>query len=431
MSSQESRRRVLLLAFAFPPENLTGAARPWRFYRYLPEFGYDPVVVTASTQDAQNPHPHVTGVEDRTRATRRRSFRRLFEAAIYRIFRPGDEGFLWMFDAFRVAGRLLAKRDRGTSTPSVSAIYSTFPSLNVHLVAMALKRRYGLPWIADFRDPLVGNSFTRHTALSNKVDEFLERRIFEEADALTVVSDAIADQWRGRYPAQAHKIHVLCNGYDPARPIVPLPIPKRPYRVLAHLGSFYGGRTPEPLVASVLRLIDAGRLDPAAIRVVFVGEFVVDSYPAETRALLDRLSGLGCLQYEDRIVPREEALNVMAMSDYLLLADNNRFREGHTFTIPAKIFEYVQVGRPILALTEKNSPVDRVLERSGVPVTVIEARLPDPEVDQRLYEFLQLRSDPVEPSAWFRDTFDGRRQTGTLAGILDSIIGSDIEPARR
>lgn len=403
---------MLLLAYAFPPENLTGAARPWRFYRYLPEFGYEPLVVTASTQDAENPHPNVTAVEDRTKASPRRSLRRLLEAAVYRIFRPGDEGFLWIFDALSAAGKLLC--------PPVSAIYSTFPSLNAHLVAMALKRRSGLPWIADFRDPLFGNSFVHHTAFSSRVDAFLERRIFEEADALTVVSDAMAGQWRQRYPAHARKIHVLCNGYDPARPILPLPIPERPYRVLAHIGSFYGGRTPEPLVASVLRLIEAGQLDPARIRVVFVGEFVIGSYPADTRALIDRLSGMGCLQYEDRIVPREEALNVMATSDYLLLADNNRFQEGHTFTIPAKLFEYIQVGRPILALTERDSEVDRVLGKSGVPVTVIEASLPDAEVDQRLFEFLQLPSEPVEPSTWFRDTFDGRRQTGTLAGIFDS-----------
>lgn len=424
MSDRLRPSRVLILSSAFPPENLPGAARPYRFYRYLPEFGYEPQVITASAQDPEQANVNVTHVADRTQASPRRSPRRLLEVAICRTIRPGEAGWLWMLDAFRAAERLLSlSGSTGStgSTGSISAVYSTFPSLNVHLVAMALKRRYRLPWIADFRDPLVGNPFFPHTRLSNWFDRFIERRIFAEADALTGVTDSIAAQWRDRYPQHAHKIHVIWNGFDPDQPVRRLPIPARPYRVLAHIGSFYGGRTPAPILGSIRRLIDSGRLNPAEFRLRFVGDYGEGFFTPQNRAIFDSLAEIGCLEYQDHHVPRAEALRIMAESDYLYLADNSFLQLG--YTVPAKLYEYVQIGRPILVTTSSNSPVDRILKQSGIPTVTIGGDMEEQEIDRRLLEFLQLPSEPVtEPSSWFRENFDGRLQTGTLAGLLDSIL---------
>lgn len=410
--------KVLILSSAFPPENLPGAARPYRFYRYLPEYGYEPLVLTASAQDPEHVNGNVTHVADLTQASPRRSPRRLLEAAICRTIRPGEAGSLWMLDAFRAADRLLV-------TGSISALYSTFPALNVHLVAMALKRRYRLPWIADFRDPLVDNPFFPHNRLSNWFDRLIERRIFSEADAVIGVTDAIAGQWRDRYPEHAHKIHVLWNGFDPDRPVRPLPIPARPYRVLAHIGSFYGGRTPAAILGSIRRLIDSGHLDPSKFRLRFVGDYGEGFFTPQTRSAFESIAKAGCLEYEDRLVPRAEALRIMGESDYLYLADNSSLEFG--YTVPAKLYEYVQIGRPILATTSSNSPVDRILKKSGIPTMTIGGDMDEQEVDRRLLEFLQLPSDPVTaPSSWFRDNFDGRLQTGTLAGLLNSIVLKSI-----
>ena len=418
LSPGQPKRKVLLLAYAFPPENLPGAARPWRFYRYLPEFGYEPFVITGSPQDPERPNANVTCVPDLTEASPPRSPRRLIQAAIRKTIRPGDVGSLWTPDAFGAAKQLLRKGP-------ISAVYSTFPSLNVHLVALALKKRHGLPWIADFRDALSDNIFGLRTKVSRLFEDSIEKWIVSEADALTIVSDAIADQWRKRYPRHAHKIHLLWNGFDPDQPVRPAPLPVRPYRVLAHIGTFYGGRTPAPVLGSVARLIERGQLDPARFRLRFVGDFT-----PENQTLFDMAARTGCLEYENRHAPRPEALRVMAESDYLLMADNNSLLAGLTFTVPAKLFEYIQVGRPILALTEPDSPVDRILKGSGIPIVTIQAGLPEPEVDRRLLNFLQLPSDPpIEPSAWFQETFDGRRQTGTLAALLNSIVLNSISKA--
>ena len=92
-----------------------------------------------------------------------------------------------------------------------------------------------------------------------------------------------------------------------------------------------------------------------------------------------------------------------------------------TFQVPAKLFEYVRVGRPILACTMKGSPVDRLLEESGIPNVRIYFDLSEEEIDARLADFLALPTDPVPMAPGFARKFDGTHQTGALARILDEL----------
>jgi len=408
-------QKVVLLAYDFPPTNLAGAARPWRFYRYLPESGYEPLVITASLQDPAKTPAGVIHVPDLTEDSIPYGVRWMARTAIRKTIRPGDIGMLWVPDALRAVERLLW---RGP----VRAIYSTFPALNAHLVALNLKRRYGLPWVADFRDPLCGNPFSAHTSLSRWFEHWMERTIFAEADILIGVTDRIVDRWRERYPQYAHKMHTIWNGFDPEDLICARPIAHAGRaRVMAHIGSFYGGRTPATVLGSILRLVQSGHIDPSAFRLRFVGDYGSGFFTPSIQVTFDNLARIGCLEFEDRQVPRSEALRVMTESDYLYLADNSSSQSG--YTVPAKLFEYVQVGRPILATTSTNSPVDYILRNSGIPYATLPPDATDERVDTCLAEFLKLPSDPVtSPSPWFHEKFDGRRQTGALAAFFDSVL---------
>jgi hypothetical protein len=104
--------------------------------------------------------------------------------------------------------------------------------------------------------------------------------------------------------------------------------------------------------------------------------------------------------------------------DSLLVLDTPSDRPAQ---VPSKLFEYVQVGRPILACTSKGSPVDRLLEESGIPGARIPYDAPDGEIDAKLSTFLKLPTDPVPMAESFAEKFDGRRQTGQIAGILNRI----------
>jgi glycosyltransferase involved in cell wall biosynthesis len=402
-----SLRRVLLLAFHFPPDNASGAARPNRFFQYLPEFGYQPEVITAAAPPI--PAEHVHSVPAPTRSPSRRTAGGLLEIALRKFVFPNDEGVLWAHNAARFAGALHRREP-------VAAVISTFPPVNTHLAALRLKRRYQLPWVADFRDPMLGNPFRRSTHMAEVAARFLEPRIFRKADAILSVTDVISDNWRRQYPNHADKIHTLWNGFDPDERIGPLPIPARQGRVIAHVGNLYGSRHPAVVLASLRRLLERDALASRQVRVHLVGE--LDQEIRRSYAeLFAGLEARQAIEYTSSL-PRPEALRIMGEANYLLLVD---MVGGDGYAVPAKLFEYLRIGRPILAVTSRGSPVERILASSGVPYRAVHPDDNQAHVDEQVLQLLHLSSEPVAPSAWFEETFDGRRQTAVLARLLDTL----------
>jgi hypothetical protein len=211
-------------------------------------------------------------------------------------------------------------------------------------------------------------------------------------------------------------MHVIWNGFDPEERLSPLPIPARPYRSLAHIGVLYRQRHPYTLVAALDSLISGGRLDPQKFRLCFLGPFHererFESHHA-TASLLRR----GCLEIRDELVPRPEANRTMATSDCLLLIDIVNLSH-EAYTVPAKIYDYILLGRPILALTGRQSPVERILAQSGVPHVCLYHSDCGPAVEEKLLQFFSLPPGPVSPSAWFLENFDGQRQAAAFRDLL-------------
>jgi glycosyltransferase involved in cell wall biosynthesis len=401
-------RPVLLLAFHFPPEGLPGAVRPARFFKYLPEFGYQPEVITGAVQAEVKDHIHALPAP--TYLPNKYTLAGAVEIMLHLAIWPSEMALLWSGPAFAKARRLIRNNQ-------VSAIVSTAPPLNVHLTALALKLRYGIPWIADFRDPMLDNPFRQDWGrICSAADHIVENQIFKHADAIVGVTDVVAGRWRVRYPQYAHKLHVLYNGYDPAENLAGVPIPPRPYRTLSHFGNFYGMRRPDIILNALVRLLAGNVLSPETVRIQFVGGFGEDII-AESGSKMAYLRQNGIVENID-LMPRPQALERMMGSDYLMLLD---IQEGEGYTVPSKLFEYIRVGRPILTVTQPDSPVERIISRSGVPHVLVHPGESEDSVAGKVQQLFELPSDPVKPSDWFLENFDGRRQTGTLASILESI----------
>src|SRR5580765_3631177 len=115
-------RKLLLIAYAFPPFPAPGSARAWRLYKYLPEFGYETHVITASLPDV--PKPRVTYVPPPSRS--------LTEMVLRKYAFPADEDVLWTPRALHAAENLVTQE-------KFDAVLSTFPYLNVHMAAYQLK----------------------------------------------------------------------------------------------------------------------------------------------------------------------------------------------------------------------------------------------------------------------------------------------------
>lgn len=414
--SEPCRPVVLILTLAFPPDPHSGAARPGRFAKYLARFGYEPVVICQTTPGRTAGSAAVRRVPLPAPRRVARALAGLGRLA-QRLLLPYDDGLPWAAHALVEAEAVLARRP-------IAAVLSTSPPAGSHLVALELKLRHGLPWVADFRDPLRGNPFRLRRWLF-PYDRLLEGLLFRHADALIANTDTTADLWRRHHPGIDGKVSVIWNGFDPEDRFDPTPIDPGDRRVLAHVGALYGRRHPGRLLASLLRLILTGELAADRVCVRLVGPIDGGCFEAN-REVVDALRSRGCLEYDGRQVSRDEARRAGLRADYLLLLDLNE--QEVDLQVPAKIFEYVRIGRPILAFTRRDSPVERILQGSGVPCRVVHHGASNAAVDDAVRGVFDLPTSSTRPSPWFEEQFDGRNQTRALAGILDRVRGGSPIP---
>lgn len=338
-------------------------------------------------------------------ASRRAELARL----VQRYCLPYNEQLPWVPHAVEAAGRLIREHNIG-------ALFSTSPPIASHLAALWIRRTYRLTWVADFRDPLAGNPFRTRRWLFH-YDEPLQRHIFREAGAVTATTDTLAGQWKSAYPELQSKFHTIWNGFDPEGRIEPRPLVHRQRSVVAHVGNLYGGRHPGPILESLDRLILAGRLDPASILVRLVGP-VEDNTFLRFRDVWRRLEQLGCAWAGRSTVPKEQADQEMAEADYQLILDLNE--TGANTQLPAKIFDCLLTERPVLACTNRGSPLSQILPETRIDHLCLYPDSPQEEADAAILRFLAPGPRRTRPCDWFWRQFDGIAQVGQLAGLLRS-----------
>lgn len=341
-------RRVLIVAYYFPPLGGIGSLRAVRMASHLPDHGWEPTVL-APSRGTYFMDPALTVPEQRVVRTRSLELSRtgtrllrtpkhgtdparvgparaLAQAAARRFVYYPDPQVGWY--PFAAAGGLrLLRRER------FDAIFSSSFPITAHLVARTLARRSAIPWVAEFRDPwsatLPADSPVRRRAAR------LEQAIAREASRLVMPSPS----WARRYgEAWGCPIGVVPNAHDGAPGI---PTGAEPASVLTYVGSFY----PEMQDLSALwpALTRLGEREPGLMpRLRFVG----DLHPIlrdeiERAGLADRLEVTG-------FVSHEEALRLMAASTALLVAGASDDRPPWQGQIPAKAFEYLASGRPIV-----------------------------------------------------------------------------------
>lgn len=403
-------KTVLMLAYYFPPQQTSGAVRPARFAKYLCDYGFHPIIVAGAPKETARLHdgpPDLPETPAQTTASRVGSVvLRITE----RLLREHSQRLHWAPNAASAAARVLRREP-------CDAIWSTSPPIATHLAAMYLAARFKLPWIADFRDPFA--DATRKPAPRALYGRKLERTIIRRAAAVIANNDAAADGWRQHFPEYSHKVHAIWNGFDPEEKFETPAARNSHSRVLAHVGDIYGARHPGAVLAGIDRLIERGVLHPGEIRVRLVGP-VEASSPLWAAPSFTRLLDQGRLDYTAHVVPRPESLRQICEADCLLLLDI--VGADRSVQVPAKLFDYIRAGRPILAVTPEDSPTRRVLMRSGIPHVCLQPDAPEPEVDDAVMKLLRLPAGRSCPSDWFYEAFDVRRHTAVLADLLDQAI---------
>ena len=363
-------KRVLLIAFHFPPLNFSsGLQRPLSLARYLPAHEWQPAVLTASATAYESADASSLAVlpDDLSvvRASALDAARHLAIAGWY----PGwlgipDRWSSW-FPCAVWAGLGLIRRFQ----PDV--LWSTYPLATTHLVGLVLHRISGLPWVADFRDPMVeqidGEWFPENQQV-RRARLWVERRVARHATAVTFCTGTARQIYLERYPERqpGQVAEVIANGFDP-EPFAlaeALPSSRRPGAamhgglLLVHSGMLYPGpdRDPGAFLTALLALRSSGEL-PANLRIVLRAT----GYDKTYQPVIDRLQLNDLVELAPPIGYRA-ALREMLDADGLLLF------QGHTSNpaVPAKVYEYLRARRPILAMADDAGETAALLRRAGV-----------------------------------------------------------------
>ena len=326
-----------------------------------------------------------------------------------------DEAVAWVPFAVR-SGRRVHR------TSPVDVLFSSAPPFSVHVAAGRLKQATGLPWVADFRDPWVGNPFAAPVSSRRAARELVtERWIVERADRVVVASSEMRDRFVERYPELESRFVFIPNGYDraDAAGIVPVAGPEGRFTIL-FAGSLYRpGELAAFLGGAELLLVRRPDLR-SRLRVQFVGRA-----NAENRAIAAAYTAPGrigdVVSFED-FVPRPQALARIAGADALLQLMTAA--PGTGMFVGGKLMEYLAFDRPILAVMPPGEG-RRLVE--GLPAGYVADVEPASVADalERL-----LDDSPAPRAADPAGRYDRINLAGELAAVLDEVVAEkNREPA--
>ena len=411
---QQAKPHVIMIGYYFPPAQEIGGFRPFRFYKYLRQMGYVCHVITA-TKPEEECSADIMYVADHLRpiwegSTKQRlSFKARMELLIRKLMFPGHIGIVWSVEVAARCHQILRDHPQDRFV-----LFSTYPPLGVLVAGLIVRLKERIPWVADFRDPIgvgVGvGPLPRYARFWNRV---LETLVFRTASAVVANAEGAGAGWRNRYPDAQRKLHVIYNGFDQDDAPTARELPPRNQKVTVHAGALYHGRNPDFFIESLARLRKQGVPEASSIRILLLG--VVDAKTGLNPALYDEGERDGWLELRPA-VPKRESQRMMEEADGLLLV-----QPQSSIQIPGKLFEYICIGRPILALVPKRSAVEQILEKAGVPYVCIYADDDSEAVDRKLLDFLRLPAAATRYSAWFEDNFNARHQAEQLAAIITAI----------
>lgn len=409
--------RVLIIAFHYPPDPAVGGLRAESIANRLTASGHQVQVVSSSlparSQRVEPGPVRVRRVPNILHVTRiwawlKQRFRS--DGPLAGVGADGGDPSWTPPAEISVARRfvlsLLAVPDgqQGWVPPAVAAgllsiaggidvIYTTAPPYSVHVAGLLLKTLTGVPWVAELRDPWVGNWKPQRvrSRIGDRLDSWIERCCFRAADRVVTVTESAGRQLIARGVVDPDGLAVIRNGVPRARP--PRAAPPRSNgreRVIVYAGSLYHRRDPRPFLEALAQLRREARLP--ALRVDFIGQ-CTHFEGQDVEAFTSRL-GLQDLVRFIPTMPHDECQERIHQADMLLL-----LAQGQPTQVPQKLYEYFAADRPMIVFADPDGETSEMLRAVGG-------------------HFLISGTDPCEIAEELAAAFGQRSPTGADSRIL-------------
>ncbi len=374
-------KKVLIITYYWPPAGGGGVQRWVKFVRYLREFGWEPVVYTVSNGDypifdaslqeevppgiavLKQPITEPYGIYARLTGKKKGEkvdanflsqgkklgWKEKLAVWVRGNFFIPDARFLWIKPSVRYLSGYLKDN-------MVDAVISTGPPHSCHVIALGVKRKFGLPWIIDYRDPWTQIDYfddLRLTRYARHRHETMEKSCLDNCDVIVTVGKTMAEDLESI--SSTRKV-VITNGYDEADRAGVGQASDGEFSVV-YIGTMNDARNPEVLWKTLAAFRDSGHPLAEAIKIKLVGK--------PEKVVYDSVKKYGVESMVEFVgyVSHKEAIRVQNTASVLLLVINRTSNNKSILT--GKIFEYLASGRPIICLGPKDGDAAEIIDTSG------------------------------------------------------------------
>nr|WP_321027161.1 glycosyltransferase [Clostridium neonatale] len=383
-------RKVLVIAYYFPPLGWSGVQRTLKFAKYLRDFDWEPIVVTVGKtkfsildQSLENELPKDINIiriddivlKDVTDAMKRQlkgyieasmnfisdeNLKQLYEEEIEKIFSELRD-LLLIPDGNAIWANSVIKKIRNKiDFNKIDVVYTTSGPYSAHIIGEYIKRKYSIPWIADFRDQWINNPYIDYdkNSLRYKIEKSMEKSVVLNCDRLITTTPIITENYISTYKIEKNKVITITNGYD-EEDFKNIKSKKENNKfTMIHNGSFYLKRNPYTVARVIKKLVENDIIDEKKIEIILNGNNdynIINKF----KEIMGKYSYIitinGYLSHEESLIKSNDA-------DILLLICGEEESSKQVYT--GKVFEYLRLRKPVLSISPKGSLVEKLLDET-------------------------------------------------------------------
>ncbi len=371
----KSKKNILIISYAYPPNNAAGAQRPYALAKYLDKTKYNVKVITCENPDlpiGENKmlDPNLSGVDLikiksiignsantlRSEANHSKAIISILKSFIFKIGQQiifPDKGIFWYL---KVKAYLKKNKKLIRDT---NIIFSTSPGVTNHQIAQYVyKKNSDIRWITDFRDFNYVENWSGKGGVKAFLHKRLEASFVKQSFAITFVTKTMLQAYQEFYPKYQAKMECIYNGFEISDvPSFKEPIKSKDKLKFFYAGSFYNGlRSPLPL----MQLLDIAFLEnlviPSELEIQVAG-----SIDENTKLKMKSYKSYSAVIFLGNL-PRTEVLKLMNESSFLWLIVANI--KSHYQTVPIKLFEYIAAKRPIINFAPSMSESSHIIQEN-------------------------------------------------------------------
>ena len=416
-------KKILYIAFYYNHVNEIASKRLQGIAKYLPESGYQAIVIVPKTSNKTVKLKDVTVIEteykdmlskflpskknenenNKTQTTNKQNS--LISKAISfagEIFAYPDGMKYWYEPAFKTCNEIIERED------IKGIISSSFP-ITSHKIAHELKKKHDIPWIADLRDLWNLNPYINHTFIRNYFEKKLEIKTFKNADVLTTTTIPAKKTLETIHPQK--KIIPIVSGYDPDDFKNIKQTQKTQKLTLMYAGSLYNGkRDPSILFKSIKELINENKIESNKILINFYGD------TTNLKELSEKYNIENIVNINGKITHNKVLQNQMN-SDVLILI--SWMNESEKMFIPGKVYEYMASKKPILSIGYKEGSLKDLIEKTKIGYHVSDVE----NCKKAIYDYYSkyINNELKYCGNHFTDEYSIERTAEKFAQILEEI----------